>query len=187
MYEYISGVAVKITPKHIVIDNGGIGYLINVPNPYIYKQGDYYTVYVYLQIREDAHELYGFTLTEEKELFLQLISVTGIGPKTALPILAASSVDEIKAAISLGDAKYMQKFPGIGPKAAQQIILDLRGKIDFEQNELIPVSSQIKDCEEALIALGYNKKEVEKALGKVDQTKSQNEIIKDALKLLSRL
>ena len=185
MYEYIKGVIVNITPKYIVLDNNSIGYQIYVPNPYSFKANECYTIWTHLQVREDSHELYGFETFEMKDLFLKLISVTGIGPKTALPILAASSVDEIKNAIASGDAKYMQKFPGIGPKAAQQIILDLRGKVEFEQSSLI--SDSLSDCEEALVALGYNRKEVGKALSKVDQTKSQNEIIKEALKYLSRL
>jgi Holliday junction DNA helicase RuvA len=129
--------------------------------------------------------LYGFLTWEEKDLFLKLISVTGIGPKSALPIMAASSVSDIKLAISSGNVSYMQKFPGIGPKAAQQIILDLRGKVDFEQTSLI--NDNINDCVEALVALGYNKKEVNKVIGKVDSSLAQNEIIKQALKLLSKL
>ena len=185
MYEYISGVITKVNPKYIVVDNSGIGYQIFVPNPYAYHQNDCVTVWTHFQVREDANELYGFLTTEEKDLFLQLISVTGIGPKTALPILAASNVDDIKKAISLGDAKYMQKFPGIGPKAAQQIILDLRGKIDFETKPL--VSDNLKDCEEALIALGYNKKEVSKVISKLDPNLDTNESIKQGLKLLSKL
>jgi Holliday junction DNA helicase RuvA len=99
--------------------------------------------------------------------------------------MAASTVNDIKQAISSGNVKYMQKFPGIGPKAAQQIILDLGGKLDFEEQTLI--NDSLNDCIEALIALGYNKKEVNKIISKVDQTLPQNEIIKEALKLLSKL
>ena len=102
-----------------------------------------------------------------------------------MPILAASSVDDIKGAIASGNVSYMQKFPGIGPKAASQIILDLRGKIDFDTVTL--VKDDLDDCIEALVALGYNKKEVNKIIGKVDSTLPQNEIIKQALKLLSKL
>lgn len=185
MYEFISGTVSKVKPKYIVVSNQGIGYRIFVPNPYNYHENDYCTVWTYFQVREDANELYGFLTEEEKELFLQLISVTGIGPKTALPIIAAAPVSETKAAIAAGNSSYMQKFPGIGPKAAQQIILDLRGKIDFEPQTLI--SDGLADCEEALIALGYNKKEVGKALCKVDKSLSQDAIIRQCLKILSRL
>ena len=185
MYEYISGMLTKVNPKYVVLDNNGIGYQIYVPNPYNYHVNDYCTIWVYQAVREDSMDLYGFLTYEEKDLFLKLISVTGIGPKSALPIMAASSVDDIKNAIASGNASYMQKFPGIGPKAAQQIILDLRGKIEFETVTL--VKDDLDDCMEALVALGYNKKEVNKVMGKVDTTLPQNEIIKQALKLLSKL
>lgn len=185
MYEYISGMLTKVNPKYIVLDNQGIGYQIYVPNPYNYRVNDYYTIWVYQSVREDSIDLFGFLTFEEKDLFLKLISVTGIGPKSALPIIAASTVEDIKFAISSGNASYMQKFPGIGPKAAQQIILDLRGKVEFEQQTL--VKDDLEDCIEALVALGYNKKEVNKVITKVDTTLAQNEIIKQALKLLSKL
>lgn len=183
MYEYISGMITKVNPKYVVIDNKGIGYQIYVPNPYDFKMNDYCTVWTYFHVREDANELYGFLTIDERDLFLKLISVTGIGPKTALPILAAGSVDEIKGAISQGNSAYMQRFPGIGPKAAQQIILDLRGKIDFVDTLF---DSKVTDCEEALIALGYNKKDVAKVLGKVNCSLDASNIIKEALKLLSK-
>ena len=185
MYEYMSGMLTKVNPKYVVLDNNGIGYQIFVPNPYNYHVNDYCTIWVYQAVREDSIDLYGFLTFEEKDLFLKLISVTGIGPKTALPILAASGVDDIKNAINSGNVSYMQKFPGIGPKAAQQIILDLRGKIEFDAPTLI--KDDLEDCIEALVALGYNKKEVNKVIGKVDTSLPQNEIIKQALKLLSKL
>lgn len=185
MYEYINGMITKVNPKYVVLDNNGIGYLIYVPNPYNWRENDFCTIWVYQAVREDSIDLYGFNTFEEKDLFLKLISVTGIGPKSALPILAASSVDDIKGAISSGNSSYMQKFPGIGPKAAQQIILDLRGKVEFETPALF--KNDLEDCVEALVALGYNKKEANKVMGKIDTTKPQNEIIKEALKLLSKL
>lgn len=185
MYDYIVGTVTYLKNNAIVLDNNGIGYLIYVSNPYSFELGKEYKVYIYQKVAEDENCLYGFKTTEEKDLFLKLISVTGIGPKTALPILAASGVDDIKNAINSGNVSYMQKFPGIGPKAAQQIILDLRGKIEFDAPTLI--KDDLEDCIEALVALGYNKKEVNKVIGKVDTSLPQNEIIKQALKLLSKL
>lgn len=185
MYEYITGMITYINPKYIVLDKEGIGYQIFVPNPYCYKVNNFETIWVYQHVREDMISLFGFQTYDEKDMFLKLISVTGIGPKTALPILAASTVDEIKIAINSGNVSYMQKFPGIGPKAAQQIILDLRGKVDFENATLI--HDDLDDCLEALVALGYNKKDAKKVLTKIDTTLSTDEIIKQALKMLSRL
>lgn len=185
MYEFIAGTIRRITPKYIVLENNGIGYLVFVPNPYNFKLNEFREIWIYQQVRDDGIFLYGLETSEAKELFLKLISVTGIGPKTALPILAAASVEEITGAISSGNSGFMQKFPGIGPKAAQQIILDLRGKVEMQEEALF--HNDLADCEEALIALGYNKKDVNKALIKVDKTKPTNDIIKQALKVLSKL
>ncbi|MDD4184685.1 MAG: helix-hairpin-helix domain-containing protein, partial [Candidatus Izemoplasmatales bacterium] len=104
----------------------------------------------------------------------------GIGPKSAKAILAAGDVNSITSAIESGNAKFLTKFPGIGPKASQQIILDLQGKISFDDPLLH--NDSINDVDEALQALGYNQKEIKKVLQKLDQTKSTNELIKDALK-----
>jgi len=187
MYEYISGTITKITPKYIVIDTRGIGYQIFTPNPYEFKKDEILLVYTYYHVREDEASLYGFKTEEARDMFIKLISVNGIGPKTALAILSASSnIDEIKLAIEKGDAKYIQKFPGIGPKSAQQIILDLRGKIEFNEQISLISDTKIDECIEALVALGYNKKDVSKAVGKVDQSLDQSSIIKQALKVLSK-
>ena len=188
MYEYISGEVMKICPKYVVLDNRGIGYQLYLPNPYVLKKNEFVLLYTYYHVREDGHQIYGFLTEEERDLFLRLISVTGIGPKTALPILASSSVPEIIKAINDGDSKYIQKFPGIGQKAAQQIILDLRGKVDFEDTQVnLLDDGKLSDCSEALIALGYNKKDVKKALEKVDTSLDPANIIKASLKILSKL
>jgi len=184
MYEYISGMITKVTPKYIVVDVKGVGYQINVPNPYSFKMNDFQTVWTYFHVREDSNELFGFQTVEERDLFLKLISVTGIGPKTALPIIATASVDEIINAIATGNSKYMQKFPGIGPKAAQQIILDLGGKIDTQISTIY--DPKMNDCEEALIALGYNKKDIAKVISKVDASMDTSNIIRECLKLLNK-
>ena len=188
MYEYISGTVMKVSPKYVVIDNRGIGYQIFFPNPYICKKGDVVLVFTYFHVREDAQQIYGFLTEEERDLFVKLISVTGIGPKTALPILASSTVSEIISAIEAGDTKYIQKFPGIGQKAAAQIILDLRGKLEFDaMPETLLDEPKLTDAQDALIALGYNKKDVKKALDKVDTSLDTASIIKQALKILAKL
>ena len=181
MYEYIKGVITKITPKYIVLENNNIGYLLIVPNPYSYKLNDETKVFVHQYVKEDVLDLYGFKTEEEKELFLKLISVSGIGPKSALSILASGTVSEITFAIENGNDAYLKKFPGIGSKASLQIILDLKGKI---KTEAVIVNPALKDVEDALIALGYNKKELAKVLNKLDPTKEVGDLVKDALKLL---
>ena len=186
MYGYIKGKVTKISPKYIICDNNGIGYLIVVANPYNYKLNEDYTIYTYQAVREDSIELYGFMHEDEKELFLKLISVSGIGPKSALSILASGSVREIVSAIESRNDAYLRKFPGIGQKASQQIILDLKGKVCFsdEEDGIIKSSSKLSDVEDALIALGYSKKEITKIISKLDSTKDVGTLVKEALKQL---
>ncbi|MBR6072558.1 MAG: Holliday junction branch migration protein RuvA [Acholeplasmatales bacterium] len=182
MYGYIIGKVMKITPKYIICENNGIGYEIIVPNPFNYKLNEEYKIYTYQHVREDLIELYGFMEFEEKELFLKLISVSGIGPKSALSILATGTVNEICRAIEARNDAYLRKFPGIGSKASQQIILDLAGKLSFT-NEGVS-NSKLDDVEDALIALGYSKKEITKVIPKLDANLDEGELIKEALKKL---
>lgn len=185
MYGYITGKVVDITPKDIIIDNNNIGYQIIVPNPYSFKINEYFKVYTYQHVREDEITLYGFMEKEEKELFLKLISVSGIGPKSALSMLATGNVREIVGAIEARNDTYLRKFPGIGPKASQQIILDLKGKVNFNSNYII-TSNKLEDVSEALVALGYKKAEISKIISKLDDSLDEGTLVKMALKLLTK-
>ncbi|MDE7105673.1 MAG: Holliday junction branch migration protein RuvA, partial [Anaeroplasmataceae bacterium] len=140
-------------------------------------------VYVYQYVREDVIDLYGFISEDEKDLFLKLISVSGIGPKSALSILATGTVSEIVKAIEARNDAYLRKFPGIGAKASQQIILDLQGKLNLGE-EIMIKNTKLEDVEQALLALGYNKKEITKVLPKLDQTLDEGALVKQALKAL---
>ena len=183
MYAYIKGVVTKVQPSYIELESNNIGYLIKMPNPYVFKLFDVVTVYVYQKVSEDAIDLYGFKTSEEKELFLKLISVNGIGPKSALSILATGDVSGIINAIELGNSTYLTKFPGIGTKASQQIVLDLKGKINFNVSE----TNEQNELAEALSSLGYNKKDIEKCMKKLDMSLPIEDLIKEALKLLTRM
>lgn len=180
MYAYIKGIIKHIEPSHVVIENNGIGYLIIVPNPYKYHVGEERTIYIYHYVREDINNLYGFEDQEYRLMFIKLISVSGIGPKSALSILATDDIKGVINAIELGDVKYLTKFPGIGNKTAQQIILDLRGKLATE--DTIVNFSHLEDASSALLALGYSKKDVNKVLKDIDNNLTVEEIIKIALK-----
>lgn len=181
MYRYIKGIVKEINPKHITVENNGIGYLIITPNPFNYKLDQDIVIHLYQKVSDDDISLYGFDSNEARELFMKLISVSGIGPKSAVAILASGPVHSIADAIESGDAKYLQKFPGIGPKSSKQIVLDLQGKIEFESK----VTSQtLAEVEEALKALGYNPREINKVLPKLDESKDINILVKEALKLL---
>ncbi len=184
MYAYILGVISEIQPTNVVLDNQGIGYLIVTPNPYIYKLGENVKMYIHHHVREDQDTLYGFDTKESRNLFEDLISVSGIGPKSALSILASGKPDQIEYAIENQDVKFLTKFPGIGPKSAQQIILDLKGKLDKKAMDV--TSNQKDEVQEALMALGYSASELRKILSKLDPALPIEKRIKQALQLMMK-
>lgn len=181
MYSYIIGKIVDISSNNITLDNNGIGYLINTPNPYAFKENEECKVYLYQQIREDEHTLFGFKTLSEKELFLKLISVKGLGPKMALPIIAMGSISGIADAINRENLLYLKKFPKIGDKLAKQMVLDLKGKLEIT-GEVIETSAD--EVYEALIALGYKEKDIKNIIGRVNKENSVEEQIKEALRLM---
>lgn len=187
MYDYIKGTITYLKNNAIVVDNNGIGYLIYVSNPYSFEVGKEYKVFVYQQIKEDENSLYGFKTLEEKDLFLKLISVKGLGCKMALPILAVGSIQGIMDAIERENVLYLKKFPKIGDKLAKQIVLDLKGKLEFIgvgiSDDQVETENELK---EVLIGLGYKEKELKPVLAKVNTSLSIEEQVKDALKLLLR-
>lgn len=173
MYAYISGKLTALHPTHIIVETtSGIGYEIQTPNSYRFQKNLDQTVKVYTSfiVREDAQLLYGFIDQEEKDMFLSLIKVTGIGPKSALAILAASSPNEVKRAIENENDAYLTQFPGIGKKTARQIVLDLKGKVVVTEEVsegLLDIATEHEDLavQEALLALealGYSKRELKK-------------------------
>ena len=182
MYSYIIGTIKEIKPSHVVLENNGVGFLVITPNSYYYKLNEEVCIFTYHYVREDIFNLYGFVDEDIRSLFIKLISVSGIGPKSALSILATGNTTDVMFAIANGDAKYLTKYPGIGMKSAQQIILDLKGKLDLDADELIPDNR--KDVTDALVSLGYSKADIKKALKKVDPDQKIADMIKQALKIL---
>ena len=198
MYAYIKGTLSQLFPTHVVVETCGIGYEIQTPNSYRFQKYLEKEVQIYtsLIVREDAQLLYGFINEEEKEMFLSLIKVTGIGPKSALAILASSTPHEVKLAIENENDAYLTQFPGIGKKTARQIVLDLKGKVTItEENSDDLLQSQVNGNEQnqiiseallALQALGYSKRElskVEKSLNK-HNVNSVDEAVKIGLQTL---
>lgn len=182
MYGYIKGIVKEIESNYIVIDNHDIGYIIYVPNPYYYQINNSYTVYTYTHIREDEYSLYGFANQEALKLFLKLISVKGLGPKMALPMLATGSPDGIIDAIDRENILYLKKFPKIGDKVARQIILDLKGKLNGNQISLLDVKND--ELTDALVALGYKQADIKKVIKNINTSLPIEEQIKEAFKLL---
>ncbi|OFK45775.1 Holliday junction ATP-dependent DNA helicase RuvA [Staphylococcus sp. HMSC062D04] len=193
MYAYIKGTLSQLFPTHVVVETCGIGYEIQTPNSYRFQKYLEKEVQIYtsLIVREDAQLLYGFINEEEKEMFLSLIKVTGIGPKSALAILASSTPHEVKLAIENENDAYLTQFPGIGKKTARQIVLDLKGKVTItEENSDDLLQTQVNGNEQnqiiseallALQALGYSKREltkVEKSL-----TKQKGNSVDEAVKI----
>ena len=181
MYSYIIGKVTEVMSNAIVLENNGIGYLINTPNPFSFEEGNDYKVYLYQQIKEDEHSLFGFKTKEEKELFLKLINVKGLGPKMALPIIATWSISGISDAINRENILYLKKFPKIGDKVARQIILDLKGKLATSENDNKKDFTALTDT---LKSLGYKPADIKKILPNIDDGKNLEAQVKDALKLL---
>ncbi|WP_067103012.1 Holliday junction branch migration protein RuvA [Streptococcus sp. DD13] len=195
MYEYIKGILTKITAKYIVVETAGLGYLLHVANPYAYsgKMNQELQVYLHQVVREDAHLLYGFATEEEKQLFLNLISVSGIGPVSALAIIAADDNTGLVQAIESKNITYLTKFPKIGKKTAQQMVLDLEGKINVEMGDKPaksieatgPGNQELEEAMEAMLALGYKASELKKIKKFFEGTTDTAEnYIKSALKML---
>ena len=177
MYEYIIGKVTFVSPYYIVVETNGIGYQISVDNPYRYsgKMDTVIKLYLHQVVREDAQLLFGFGSLEEKQLFLKLISVSGIGPKSGLAIMASvADHGGLINAIEGEDVTYLTKFPGVGKKTAQQMILDLKGKLgELESSEAavaamtateaVTTSNQaLAEALEALSALGYSDREIKR-------------------------
>lgn len=196
MYDYIKGKLTKITAKYIVIEVAGIGYILHVANPYAFSGhvNQELTVYTHQVIREDAHLLYGFQSESEKAVFLSLISVSGIGPTTALAIIAVDDNDGLVRAIEQKNITYLTKFPKIGKKTAQQMVLDLEGRFVMSE-ETGPVETSaptsenhaLEEAMEAMEALGYRPAELKKIKKFFDGTTDTAEnYIKSALKMLMK-
>ena len=181
MYGYIKGFVKDIESDYIILDNNGVGFLIYTASPYSFEIDKEYIVYLYQNVREDEISLYGFKSIDEKNLFLKLIGVKGLGCKMVLPMLAAGNPSGIIDAIERENIIYLKKFPKIGDKVARQIILDLKGKLTSSQTENLPVNNDLID---ALKSLGYKASDINKVVKQIDPSSDLENQIKDALKLL---
>lgn len=172
MYEYMNGIIAATEPGYVVLDVNGIGYRLLMGNPYAYTAGQKAKIWVQHIIRDNDQALYGFESEEAKRTFNQLLTVTGIGPKSALAILANTDSNGLGQAVAGGDVSYLTKFPGIGKKTAQQIILDLKGKLALTAQpapaKKPDVAPALADALAALVALGYQEKTVNKLADKLE-------------------
>ena len=197
MISYIKGILEDMSPGMVVVDNHGIGYQMMVPmrGESFPKIGQEIKIYTHMHVREDDVSLFGFLSKEEKEAFELLIGVNGIGPKVGLSVLSTLSVYELKMAVISEDVKTISKTPGLGPKGAKKLILELKDKLSFEELEEDGVGAEIFDTFadssdsvmitiEGLVSLGYSKSEAAIAVNKVEDAKdfTPEELLKKALK-----
>jgi len=193
MYDYIRGTLVKKRPNTVVIDVQGVGYQLEVPlSTYEQLNGvdEMQRLWTYLYVRDDAQRLYGFFSETERQLFLELIGVSGIGPKVALGILSGGTVTQVKEQIMQEDVSALKRLPGIGPKTAKRIILELRESLaetmdEREQSDTSPESSLQREGVLALESLGYSRGQAEKAVKAAmknqESVESIEQLIKSAL------
>ena len=201
MFAYIKGKLEVKTNGYIVLDVNGIGYKIFMSETAIDKLGslgEEIKIHTYVRVREDDISIFGFNTNEELRMFELLLSVSGIGAKSSLVILSNVSVSEFALAVINNDINLLKKLPGIGPKTAQRIILELKDKLEKETdvninnetvkeiNKVIADNEKVSEAVSALKVLGYTNKEIEKALEKVDKNLSVEDIIRQGLVNLSK-
>ena len=201
MYAFIEGTVCEKTNGCLVLQAGGVGWQLSCSNNTLMAApalGETMRCFTFLSVREDALELFGFATREEKEMFLQLTSVSGIGPKTALGVLGSMPLRDLNLAILLGDVNALSRAPGIGKKTAQRIALELKDKVSQADVSAaaagsaaaVPAASMAADCVaeaiEALTALGYSSTEARNAVSQVrDQSDKPEELIRLALRAMA--
>lgn len=189
MIAKLSGVLIEKTPPLVVIDCQGVGYEVEVPMSTFYdlpELGQKVQLLTHFVVREDAQLLYGFATAQEKQTFRQLLKVNGIGAKSALAILSGVSLDDLMMAVSQQEVAVLTQVPGVGKKTAERLLLELKDKFalaDLSAAQSAPSATQ--DILNALIALGYNEREVVKVVKTLDKGLDVSEGIKQALQLLS--
>ncbi len=187
----LTGVLLEKQPPMVSLEVQGVAYELDVPMSTLYQlpaTGATITLFTHLQVREDAHLLYGFATDEERQLFRQLLKVNGVGARTALAILSGLSAQELRHAVAAQDSGRLVRIPGIGKKTAERLILELKDRLSGAIGGSGPKSapSVRDDALRALLALGYSEKEASAALSKVAADLSVSESIRQSLRLLSK-
>jgi Holliday junction DNA helicase RuvA len=187
----LSGILFEKNPPHLLVDCNGVGYEVDVPMSTFYNLpalGEKVVLLTILAVREDAHLLYGFATVDERNVFKQLIKISGVGARTALSILSGMSIPDLSQAVTMQEAGRLTKIPGIGKKTAERLLLELKGKLGADLGA--PVGAHHSDAGadilNALVALGYSDKEALLALKQVPPGSGVSDGIKLALKALSK-
>ena len=194
MFSYIRGELAEVMEEGIVIETGGVGFFVRVPQTVVSAippQGRIVKIYTHFRVSEDAMQLYGFLSREDLELFRMLLGVSGVGPKAALGVLSVLTADDVRFAVLSDDSKTIARAPGIGPKTAKKIILELKDRLSQNRQEddvLPPAMNPQDEAVQALAALGYSAAESLRAVRSLEDTEGMDTetILKMALKKLSR-
>ncbi len=198
MFEYLQGSLVRKTPSEAVVDVAGVGYLLEITAVsfgQLPDMGETLTLYTHYLVREDAHKLFGFVTSEERAVFRKLIGINKVGPRVALGILSVLSPEELANVVAMQDSPRLSRVPGIGPKTAQRLVLELKGKIDLPSMPTTAPSGQtkmaaavkpaggdaivIRDAHDAMISLGYSEQQVDKALSRVREVAESGMPVED--------
>ena len=184
MIARLRGKQAGLSAAGLVLDVNGVGYLVQTTPSVLRQAGEELTVKTYLHVREDVLQLYGFASSEERDLFVHLLSVNGVGPKVALAIVSGSTPKELRRAIALEDTARFEAIPGIGKKTAQRVVLELKGKLGSAAGAPQPIGAAPTHlvAREALVELGYSVIEAEHALADVDPALPPEERVRLALK-----
>lgn len=186
----LSGLLLDKNPAQLIVDCNGVGYEVSVPMSTFYHlpaMGERVTLLTHMVVREDAQLLYGFGTTQERELFRELIKISGIGARTALAILSGMSVNDLAQAVTMQEVGRLTRIPGIGKKTAERLLLELKGKLGAELGTAPGTDSESgNDILSALLALGYSEKEALLAIKQVPAGSSVSDGIRLALKALSK-
>ena len=186
----LSGLLLDKNPAQLILDCNGVGYEVSVPMSTFYNlpaTGERVTLLTHMVVREDAQLLYGFGTSQERELFRQLIKISGIGARTALGILSGMSVNDLAQAVTLQEVGRLTRIPGIGKKTAERLLLELKGKLGAELGTAPGTEGESSnDVLSALLALGYSEKEALLAIKQVPAGSSVSDGIRQALKALSK-
>ena len=186
----LSGLLLDKNPAQLIVDCNGVGYEVGVPMSTFYNlpaTGERVTLLTHMVVREDAQLLYGFGTTQERELFRELIKISGIGARTALAILSGMSVNDLAQAVTLQEVGRLTRIPGIGKKTAERLLLELKGKLGAELGAAPGTEGESSnDVLSALLALGYSEKEALLAIKQVPAGSTVSDGIRQALKALSK-
>lgn len=186
MITFIRGTVYAFGADYVIIDNNGIGYYVNFMHPEVLSLGQQITIFTFQHFREDGTVLYGFIDADELELFKNLIAVKGLGPKTAIGMLGSCRYQDLIRAIESGDVAFLKKMPAVGSKTAQQIILDLKGKLVEDESNKPVNNEKLDEAVAGLKALGYKAYEINTVLSQLKKMDlpSADEYLKVGLKLL---